>query len=93
MPASDPRVPSLSRSHARLGRDRFLLGDYARHHALHSFPVLLFLILLCVPSIALVILNAYLSGRTFTAAAWIFAADFAVAWLLLLGVIVRPDST
>ena len=51
----------------------------------------LLLTLLCVPSIALVILGANLSARTFTTAAWIFAAYFATAWLLLLGVIVRPD--
>jgi RsiW-degrading membrane proteinase PrsW (M82 family) len=67
------------------------MTDWFRHHALRSFPVLLFLALLCVPSIALVILDADLNIGTFTAAAWIFAAYFALAWLLLLSVIVRPD--
>jgi RsiW-degrading membrane proteinase PrsW (M82 family) len=67
------------------------MNDWFRHHALRSFPVLLFLALLCVPSIALVILDADLNMGTFTAAAWIFAAYFALAWLLLLGIIVRPD--
>jgi RsiW-degrading membrane proteinase PrsW (M82 family) len=91
MHASDPRVPAPSRRRAGNVSDLFPLGDWFRHHALRSFPVLLFLTLLCVPSIALVILDAHLSASTFTAAAWIFAAYFALAWLLLLGVIVRPD--
>jgi hypothetical protein len=30
------------------------------------------------------------SASTFDHAAWIFAAYFAVAWLLLLGIIIRP---
>jgi RsiW-degrading membrane proteinase PrsW (M82 family) len=91
MHASDPRAPAPGGRQARPVSDLFPLGDWFRHHALRSFPVLLFLTLVCVPSIALVILDAHLSERTFTAAAWIFAAYFAVAWLLLLGVIVRPD--
>jgi RsiW-degrading membrane proteinase PrsW (M82 family) len=44
-----------------------------------------------VPSIALVILGANPSASTFDHVAWIFAAYFAAAWLLLLGVIIRPD--
>jgi RsiW-degrading membrane proteinase PrsW (M82 family) len=91
MHASDPRVPSPGRRRAGPASDLFPLSDWFRHHALRSFPVLLFLVLICVPSIALVILDANLSASTFTAAAWIFAAYFALAWLLLLGVIVRPD--
>ncbi len=91
MSASGPRVPSPRRRQARVASDLFPLGDWARHRGLRSFPVLLFLILLSVPSIALVVLDVYLSARTFTAAAWIFAAYFAAAWLLLLGLIVRPD--
>ncbi len=91
MPASDPQDPSASRQSTRPVSDLFPLGDWFRHHALRSFPVLLFLTLICVPSIALVILDANLSARTFTVAAWIFAAYFAVAWLLLLAIIVRPD--
>jgi RsiW-degrading membrane proteinase PrsW (M82 family) len=71
--------------------DLLPLGDWIRHHSLRSWPVLLFLLLICVPSIALVILGANPSASTFDHVAWIFAAYFALAWLLLLGVIVRPD--
>jgi RsiW-degrading membrane proteinase PrsW (M82 family) len=53
--------------------------------------VLLFLLLICVPSIALYILGPNPSASTFDHVAWIFAAYFAVAWLLLLGVIIRPE--
>ena len=53
--------------------------------------MLLFLLLICVPSIALVILGPNPSASTFDHVAWIFAAYFAVAWLLLLGVIIRPE--
>jgi RsiW-degrading membrane proteinase PrsW (M82 family) len=91
MSAGDPRVPSPRERDDGQVSDLFPLGDWFRHHALRSFPVLLFLALVCVPSIALVILDATLSVSTFTAAAWIFAIYFAVAWLLLLSVIVRPD--
>jgi RsiW-degrading membrane proteinase PrsW (M82 family) len=90
MHASDPRVPVPGPRQPGQVSDLFPLGDWFRHHALRSFPVLLFLALICVPSIALVILDSTLSASTFTAAAWIFAAYFAVAWLLLLGVIVQP---
>jgi RsiW-degrading membrane proteinase PrsW (M82 family) len=91
MSAADPRVPSPRQHDDGQVSDLFPLTDWFRHHALRSFPVLLFLALVCVPSIALVILDATLSSSTFTAAAWIFAVYFAVAWLLLLAVIVRPD--
>src|ERR1700692_5088500 len=67
------------------------LGDWIRHHSLRSWPVLLFLALICVPSIALVILGPNPSASTFDHVAWVFAAYFAVAWLLLLGVIIRPE--
>jgi hypothetical protein len=40
---------------------------------------------------ACVIVAAYPSASTFDHVAWIFAAYFAVAWLLLLGVIIRPE--
>ena len=53
--------------------------------------MLLFLALICAPSIALVILGPNPSASTFDHVAWIFAAYFAVAWLLLLGVIIRPE--
>jgi RsiW-degrading membrane proteinase PrsW (M82 family) len=67
------------------------LGDWLRHHSLRSFPVLLFLVLICVPTIALVILGTRATVSTFDDVAWIFAAYFAIAWLLLLGVIIRPE--
>jgi RsiW-degrading membrane proteinase PrsW (M82 family) len=82
--------PAQQRRAAQVN-DLLPLGDWYRHHSLRSWPVLLFLVLICVPSIALVILGASPGPRTFTDVAWIFAAYFAAAWLLLLGVIVRPE--
>jgi RsiW-degrading membrane proteinase PrsW (M82 family) len=70
--------------------DLLPLGDWYRHHSLRSWPVLLFLLLICVPAIALVIVGTTATATTFDAGAWIFAAYFAVAWLLLLGVIIKP---
>lgn len=72
--------------------DLLPLGDWLRHHTLRSWTVWLFLALICVPPIALVILGARPSVRTFDGVAWIFAAYFAIAWLLLLGVIIRPEQ-
>ncbi len=63
---------------------------WARDPALRSWPVLLLVALVCVPPIALVLLNNPTEARIH-ASAWIFAVYFAVAWLLLLGVIVRPQ--
>ena len=63
---------------------------WARDPALRSWPVLLLIALVCVPPIALVLLNNPTEAKLH-ASAWIFAAYFAVAWLLLLGVIVRPQ--
>jgi RsiW-degrading membrane proteinase PrsW (M82 family) len=71
--------------------DLLPLGDWVRHQSLRSWPVLLFLALICVPSCALVLLGTGLGAHTFSEVAWIFAAYFATAWLLLLGVIVRPE--
>ena len=71
--------------------DLLPLGDWLRHHTLRSWTVWLFLVLICVPSIALVILGSRPSISTFDDVAWIFAAYFAIAWLLLLGVIIRPE--
>ena len=45
-----------------------------------------------MPSIVLVILGGSPSASTFDHVASIFAAYFAVAWLLLLGVIIRPEQ-
>jgi RsiW-degrading membrane proteinase PrsW (M82 family) len=59
--------------------------------ALRSWPVLLLVALVCVPPIGLVLLNSATTEARIQDIAWIFAAYFAVAWLLLLGVIVRPQ--
>ena len=73
-----------------MASDLLPLGDWYRHHSLRSWPVQLFLALICVPAIALVIVGSTATATTFDVGAWIFAAYFAVAWLLLLGVIIRP---
>jgi RsiW-degrading membrane proteinase PrsW (M82 family) len=90
MTSTRPPAPVPSRP-ARQVSDLLPLGDWVRHHALRSWPVMLFLLLICVPSIALLILGPSPSASTFDHVAWIYAAYFAVAWLLLLGVILRPD--
>jgi RsiW-degrading membrane proteinase PrsW (M82 family) len=90
MPAQAP-VPLSPPDRRAQVNDLLPIGDWLRHHSLRSWPVLLFLLLICVPSIALVILGTNPSAATFDHVAWIFAAYFAVAWLLLLGVIVRPE--
>jgi RsiW-degrading membrane proteinase PrsW (M82 family) len=84
-------APPSQQQQAGQVNDLLPLGDWIRHHSLRSWPVLLFLLLICVPSIALYILGPNPSASTFDHVAWIFAAYFAVAWLLLLGVIIRPD--
>jgi RsiW-degrading membrane proteinase PrsW (M82 family) len=91
MPARAPLPSSPRQRQAPHPNDLLPLGDWVRHHSLRSVPVLLFLALICVPSIALVILGGNPSASTFDYVAWIFAAYFAVAWLLLLGVIIRPE--
>jgi RsiW-degrading membrane proteinase PrsW (M82 family) len=63
---------------------------WARDPALRSWPVLLLVALVCVPPAALVMLNEPTPAKI-RDIAWIFAVYFAVAWLLLLGVIVRPQ--
>jgi len=68
----------------------FPFRAWVRNPALRSWPVLLFVVLVSVPPAALVIFFRNPTQSTFDDAAWIFAAYFAVAWLLLLGVIVRP---
>src|SRR5271166_5998411 len=81
-----PGRPSPSYSFSSLVPVR----HWARDPALRSWPVLLLVALVCVPPIALVLLNNPTESRIHLIA-WIFAAYFAVAWLLLLGVIVRPQ--
>ena len=90
MPAQAPIPPTQPRRSGQVN-DLLPLGDWVGHHSLRSWPVLLFLALICVPSIALVILGGSPSASTFNHVAWIFAVYFAVAWLLLLGVIIRPE--
>jgi RsiW-degrading membrane proteinase PrsW (M82 family) len=90
IPAHVPS-PSAKQRHAAQISDLVPLGDWVRHRSLRSWPVLLFLVLICVPTIALVMLGASQSASAFDHVAWIFAAYFALAWLLLLGVIVRPE--
>jgi RsiW-degrading membrane proteinase PrsW (M82 family) len=66
------------------------VAQWIRDPALRSWPVLLLVILVVVPPSALVLLN----GGTMSDlndAGWIFAYYFAIAWMLLLGVIVRPQ--
>src|SRR5262249_18898913 len=89
MPANAP-IPSPERRRAQVN-ELLPLGDWFRHHSLRSWPVLLFLVLICVPSIALVIVGLRPSISTFDQVAWVFAVYFAIAWLLLLGVIIRPE--
>src|SRR5580704_606562 len=97
-PAEPQRSSSTSRPAAPGGANRGMpppsdllpLGDWVRHQSLRSWPVLLFLTLICVPSCALVLLGTSATAHTFDEVAWIFAAYFAAAWLLLLGVIIRP---
>ena len=84
VPDSGRQSPSYSFSHLVPVR------HWARDPALRSWPVLLLVGLVCVPPIALVMLNDPTTGKI-RDIAWIFAAYFAVAWLLLLGVIVRPQ--
>jgi len=88
--STDPRVPPAGNHRTGRVSDLFPLSDWFGHHALRSFPIVLFLALVCVPTVALVTFSADISASRFTAAAWIFAAYFAVAWLLLLGIIVQP---
>ena len=90
MPLPSPRTGPVKPRGADRVSDLLPLGDWYRHHSLRSWPVLLFLVLICVPTIALVIVGSTATATTFDVGAWIFAAYFAVAWLLLLGVIIRP---
>jgi len=91
MTSAGTAVPPVRGPSAGGVNDLLPIGDWIRHHSLRSWPVLLFLALICVPSIALLILGSNPSQGTFDHVAWIFAAYFAVAWLLLLGVIIRPE--
>jgi RsiW-degrading membrane proteinase PrsW (M82 family) len=68
------------------------LGTWVRNSSLRSWPVLLFMLLLTVPPVALVVFNNHPGQSAFTEATWILAAYFALAWLLLIVVVVRPAA-
>ena len=52
------QVPPTQRQQTGRVNDLLPLGDWIRHHSLRSWPVLLFLALICVPSVALVMRRA-----------------------------------
>jgi hypothetical protein len=64
MPTHAQVPPHAAAANATVN-DLLPLGDWIRHHSLRSWPVLLFLALICVPSIALVILGPNPSASTF----------------------------
>jgi RsiW-degrading membrane proteinase PrsW (M82 family) len=66
------------------------LEAWVRNQSLRSWPVLIFLLLIAIPPLALVVFYNNPGTSSFDEAAWILAAYFALAWLLLIGVIVRP---
>ncbi|MGH3166494.1 MAG: PrsW family glutamic-type intramembrane protease [Trebonia sp.] len=68
------------------------LGTWVRNPSLRSWPVLLFLLLLTVPPVAIVVFFNNPGQSTLDEAAWILAAYFALAWLLLITVVVRPAT-
>jgi RsiW-degrading membrane proteinase PrsW (M82 family) len=63
---------------------------WMRTPALVSWPAILFVALVTVPPIGLIILGPHPTMGSFSDASWLFALYFAVAWLLLIGAIVRP---
>jgi RsiW-degrading membrane proteinase PrsW (M82 family) len=63
---------------------------WIRTPALVSWPAIMFVTLVTVPPIGLVILGPNPTMGSFSDASWLFAFYFAVAWLLLIGAIVRP---
>lgn len=69
------------------------VAAWVRNPTLRSWPVLLFMLLITVPPVAIVVFFDNPGTSTFTEAAWILAAYFAVAWLLLISVVVRPTKT
>jgi RsiW-degrading membrane proteinase PrsW (M82 family) len=92
MTPAHPPIASAEPRHPGLASAVAWLGHRIQHGSLLSWPVLLFLLLICVPPIALVILGANPNAGTFDHVAWIFAVYFSLAWLLLLGIIIRPEQ-
>jgi RsiW-degrading membrane proteinase PrsW (M82 family) len=66
------------------------IRHWVRDPALRSWPVLLLIALVCVPPIAMVLLNQPTPTHLHDAG-WIFAYYFAIGWLLLLAVVVSPQ--
>lgn len=54
--------------------------------------MLLFMLLVTVPPVAIVVFYNNPGQSTFTEATWILAGYFALAWLLLIAVVVRPAT-
>jgi RsiW-degrading membrane proteinase PrsW (M82 family) len=85
-----------SSSAAQAGSSLSLFGvllpvrTWLRSPVLRSWPLLLFIALVAVPPAGLVIIGPNPTMASFSDASWLFAAYFAVAWLLLIGVLVRP---
>ena len=63
---------------------------WIQNSALRSWPIVLFVALVAVPPAGLVIIGPNPTAASFSDASWLFAAYFAIAWLLLIGVLVRP---
>ena len=89
---SNPGLPHVNQAGARPGLLHTLvpLKAWMRTPALVSWPAILFVALVTVPPIGLVILGPNPTMGSFSDASWLFAFYFAVAWLLLIGAIVRP---
>jgi RsiW-degrading membrane proteinase PrsW (M82 family) len=89
---SNPGLPHVNQAGARPGLLHTLVPVKAwmRTPALVSWPAILFVALVTVPPIGLVILGPNPTMGSFSDASWLFAFYFAVAWLLLIGAIVRP---
>jgi hypothetical protein len=79
MTPAHPSVPSARPRRRGPVGDLLRLGGWMRCRSLLSWPVLLFLVLICVPPIALVMLGATPNAGTFDHVAWIFAAYFGIA--------------
>src|ERR1700722_8677047 len=68
------------------------LGAWVRNPSLRSWPVLLFMLLFTVPPVAIVVFFNNPGQSAFTEPPWILAAYFALAWLLLIAVVIRPAT-
>jgi RsiW-degrading membrane proteinase PrsW (M82 family) len=87
---SDSRPPSNGQFPHYSFSSLVPIRHWARHPGLHRWPVLMLIALVCVPPIAVVLLNQPTTTHL-NDAGWIFAYYFAIGWLLLLAVVVRPQ--